>query len=42
MKQYERALEILKDGLNTNGIEENKYDIFKKIMTLAFHSEGML
>lgn len=42
MKQYERALEILKDGLDTNGIEEDKYDVFKKIVTLAFNSEGML
>ena len=42
MKQYGRALEILKDGLNTNGTEEDMYDIFKKIMALAFNSEGML
>ena len=42
LEQYDSALEILKNGLNTIGAEEEKYEIFKKIMTLAFNSEGLL
>ena len=40
--KYERALETLRDGLNTSGAEEDKYDIFKKIMKLAFNCEGIV
>ena len=42
LKHYDRALEILKDGLNIKATDEEKYDIFKKIMELAFNAGGIL
>ena len=36
----DRALEILKDGLSISQTFDDKYDIFKKIMSLASNSEG--
>ena len=41
LKQYDRALDILKNGLHTAGAQEQKYEIFKKIMTLVFSTEGL-
>lgn len=42
LKDNDRALEILKDGLNIKATDEDKYDIFKKIMALAFNAKGIL
>ena len=40
LKKNDRALEILKNGLSIEQTEQEKYDIFKEIMKLAFNSEG--
>ena len=40
LKEDDRALEILKNGLSIEQTDQEKFVIFKEIMKLAFNSEG--
>ena len=40
LKEDDRALEVLKKGINIKQTDQEKYNIFKEIMKLAFNSEG--
>ena len=41
LEHYDEALNVLKNGLNMKTTDENKYEIFKKIMLLAYKWEGI-